>query len=64
MLNSINIARERMGSINLPTLVFHGTADQLVPLSASEFAFANIGTAESDKRFEVSIYLSVYQLLL
>ena len=44
--------REHVGEIQLPVFIMHGTDDHLVPFSASQFIFDNIGTP-TDKTFEV-----------
>ena len=66
--NHVKIARDKMSDIRLPVLIFHGTGDRLVPISASEFINDNVGTADSDKTFEVSyiekIYLTVTYIAL
>ena len=51
MMNSIAVAREKIGQIRCPVLLLHGTVDHLVPFSASEFILENIGS--EDKTFEV-----------
>lgn len=48
--HSIDVAREGIHVIAIPALIVHGTQDRLVPLSASQFIFANISS--SDKTFE------------
>lgn len=51
-LSAITAAQENINSISIPAFIFHGTLDQIVPFTASEFIFENI--ASIDKTFEVS----------
>lgn len=59
MLNSIESFRRDVGHITLPLLLFHGTSDTLIPLSASQFIDNNVGS--QDKRFEVRVCISNVQ---
>jgi len=55
MLTYIEVAKEKLPSITKPMLLFHGTNDNLVPLTASEFINKNISSR--DKKFEVGVLL-------
>ena len=57
MLTYIEVARMKLPSITIPVLIFHGTNDSLVPLTASEFISKNISS--QDKKFEVGVHCAV-----
>ncbi len=50
-IDAIDTARQKVGVIELPVLVIHGTKDGLIPPSASDFVYSKIGS--SDKTIEV-----------
>ena len=52
-------ARANIHSITLPLFLMHGDGDRLVPISASEFIRANIGS--QDKQYEVRDKPDIYQ---
>ena len=51
MLTYIEVAKEKLPAITKPVLIFHGTNDNLVPFSSSEFINKTISS--KDKKFEV-----------
>ena len=59
MKSEMDVARAGLNIINLPTLLLHGTEDQLVPYSASEYILNNISS--EDKQFEVCITVLIKQ---
>ena len=59
-LAKMDVAQAGLNIINLPTLVLHGTEDQLVPFLASEYIFNNISS--EDKQFEVCITVLIEQI--
>ena len=52
-------ARANIRSITLPLFLMHGDRDRLVPISASEFIRANIGS--QDMQYEVRDMPDIYQ---
>ena len=52
LLDGIDAVVPRLGEINLPVLIIHGSEDTLVPIEASNIA--DKGIASSDKTYDVS----------
>lgn len=48
---AMKIARAKLHEIVIPALLIHGEDDQIVPISASEFIYGEIGSTE--KTFKV-----------
>lgn len=42
------MARDSVREVVIPALLIHGDADELVPISASEFIYDEIGSSEKD----------------
>ena len=57
LIDQIDAVVPRLGEINLPVLIIHGSGDTLVPIEASNIA--DKGIASSDKTYEVRIISAV-----
>lgn len=54
-LRAVDVSQQGIKAISIPSLIFHGTEDQIVGITASELI--NSETASTDKTYEVSYTL-------
>lgn len=60
-IKAIDVVRSHIGEITIPVLLIHGTSDTIVPITSSEFVYANVSS--SDKTFKVH-YKYYYWIVL